>query len=256
MPGRLARSIGAALLAAFLFAPTARAEDVVVFAAASLQNALDSVAAAWHEETGKTAAISYAASSALARQIDAGAPADVFFSADIAWMDYLEERDLIDLQSRASLLGNSIVLIAAAKDAPTVEIAPGFDLAGLLGDGRLAMADTEAVPAGRYGRASLETLGVWESVKDRTAEAENVRAALALVARGEAPYGIVYATDAHAEPGVKVVGTFPTDSHPPILYPAARVRASKNPDAADFVAYLASPEARPLFEAEGFTVLH
>jgi len=245
-------------LAAAVFgflAPAARAEDVVVFAAASLKNALDEVAADWGEASGDSATISYAGSSALAKQIESGAPADVFFSADLAWMDYLEERHLIDTGTRRSLLGNSIVLIASGEDAAPIAIAPGFDLAGALGDGRLAMANVDSVPAGRYGKAALESLGVWGSVADKVAQADNVRAALALVALGEAPLGIVYATDAGAEDQVTVVGTFPDDSHPPIVYPVARTAASTSDATETFLDYLATPEARAVFEAWGFTVL-
>jgi molybdate transport system substrate-binding protein len=237
-----------------LFAPSARAADVLVFAAASLKNALDAVAVDWAEASGHTAAISYAGSSALARQIEAGAPADVFFSADLDWMDYLEERGLIDPATRRSLLSNRIVLVGAAGATP-IEIAPGFDLQGALGGGKLAMANVEAVPAGKYGKAALESLGVWESVADDVAQADNVRAALALVALGEAPLGIVYATDARAEPRVEVLGTFPADTHPPIVYPVARTASSPSDAATSFLDFLATPEARAAFEAEGFTVL-
>ena len=217
--------IAAFAAALTLLAPTARAEDLLVFAAASLKNALDAVAAGWAEESGNTATISYAASSALAKQIEEGAPADVFFSADLAWMDYLEERDLIDPATRTSLLGNRIVLVGGPDAAP-IDIAPGFDLAGALGGGKLAMANVDSVPAGKYGKAALESLGVWESVAGDVAQADNVRAALSLVALGEAPLGIVYATDANAEDNVTVVGTFPDDTHPPIVYPVARTASS------------------------------
>ena len=200
-------------------------------------------------------AISYEASSTLAKQIEQAAPADIFFSADLAWMDYLAERDLIVPETRQSLLGNAIVLVVPADSTATVEIGPGFDLAGLLGDGRLAMANVESVPAGRYGKASLEALGVWESVADKIVQADNVRAALAFVAQGEVPAGIVYATDAVAEPKVKVIGTFPTDSHPPIVYPVALTTSSTNPDAGALPAYIQPAAAKPAFEAQGFTVL-
>jgi molybdate transport system substrate-binding protein len=234
----------------------ARAQDgnVVVFAAASLKNALDAINAEWHKETGKKAVISYAASSALAKQIEGGAPAQIFISADIPWMDYVGQKSLIKQETRSNLLGNRIVLIAAKDGAKAIDIKPGFDLAKLIGDGRLALANVESVPAGRYGKAALETLGAWASVADKLAQAENVRAALLLVSRGEAPAGIVYQTDAAADKGVTIIGTFPEDTHPPIVYPIA-LTASAGPDAAAFLAYIRSGKARPLFEAQGFTVL-
>jgi molybdate transport system substrate-binding protein len=237
-------------------APASAASDVVVFAAASLKNALDDVNAQWRRDTGKSAVISYAASSALARQIEQGSPADVFISADLDWMDYLQKQALIKPDTRANLLGNRIVLVAEKNSKlTTVDITPGFDLAGLLGSGRLAMADVAAVPAGKYGKAALERLGVWPSVEKKVAQAENVRAALILVSRGETPLGIVYATDAAVEPNVKIVGTFPDDTHPPIIYPVALTKGATNPDAAAFLAYLSSPAAKPLFEKQGFSVL-
>ena len=178
-------------------------------------------------KSGEKATISYAASSALAKQIEQGAPADVFFSADLDWMKYLSERKLIKPDTETELLGNRIVLVAPADSSAATEIAPNFDLAGLLGDGRLAMANVDAVPAGKYGKAALETLGVWASVEGKVAQAENVRAALALVSTGEAPLGIVYQTDAKADPKVKVVGIFPQDTHPPIVYPVAETAESE-----------------------------
>jgi molybdate transport system substrate-binding protein len=251
---------GVAALAAIAIGATAYpcvayAGDVVVFAAASLKNALDDIAAKWQHDSGKHVVISYAASSALAKQIEAAAPADIFVSADLAWMDYLQQRNLIVLASRRDLLGNTLVLIAPKNSDVAVTIAPGFPLAALLGDGHLAMADPTSVPAGKYGKAALEKLGVWSAVENRVAAAENVRAALLLVARGEAPLGIVYKTDAAVEPGVKIVATFPADTLPPIVYPIALTATSTNPDAAAFTAYLSSPAARPLFENQGFTVL-
>jgi len=232
----------------------AQSGSLTVFAAASLKNALDAAAAEWRKETGKQVTISYAASSTLAKQIENGAPADLFISADLDWMDYLQQRHLIDPATRVNLLGNSLVLIAPKDSKVQPTIAPGFALAALLGDGRLAMGEPNSVPAGKYGKAALEKLGVWQTVSGRVAAAETVRAALALVARGEAPLGIVYATDAHTEPGVKIVGTFPADSHPPVTYPLALTVAAK-PDAKSLAEYLRSPAAAPLFEAEGFTVL-
>jgi len=246
----------AAAFAAAAVAGTTRAQPrpVLVFAAASLKTALDAIAAAWHRESGKEATISYAASSTLAKQIDNGAPAELFISADQEWMDYLQERNLIDPKTRIDLLGNRLVLTAPASTGSSTRIAPGFPLARLLGNGHLAMADPDAVPAGRYGKAALTALGVWQAVAGRIAAAENVRAALLLVARGEAPLGIVYQTDAAAEPGVRIVGAFPPDSHPPIVYPMALTRAA-GPEAPALAAYLRGSAARALFEAQGFTML-
>ncbi len=243
------------LVLAVPWAIPAAAADIVVFAAASLKNALDDTNRQYQRDTGKRATISYGASSALARQIEAAAPADLFISADLDWMNYVAERKLIRPESRANLLANTIVLIAPADSPATATIGPNFPLAALLGDGRLAMADPIAVPAGKYAKAALERLGVWGSVVDRRATAENVRAALLLVSRGECPLGIVYKTDAVADPGVRIVAAFPADTHPPIVYPMALVAASTHPDAAGFAAYLRSPAARVLFEKQGFTVL-
>ncbi len=235
--------------------PARAQEPVTVFGAASLKTALDAISESWSQEEGRQATVSYAGSSALARQIEEGAPADLFISADLDWMAYLAERNLVDSASERRLLGNRIVLVAPADSSVDLSIAPGFDLAGALGDGRLAMANIDAVPAGRYGKAALETLGVWDGVADKVAQAENVRAALQFVALGEAPLGIVYQTDATVEPGVRVVGTFPEDSHEPIIYPAALTAASANPDAAAFLDYLQGDAARAIFEEQGFTVL-
>jgi molybdate transport system substrate-binding protein len=238
----------------------ARAETpVVVFAAASLKNALDEAAAAWTKETGKTARISYAASSALAKQIEAGAPADLFVSADLAWMDDVAGKDGLKPGTRSNLLRNALVLIAPKDSAVALSLKPGPDLAAAfakaLGDDRIAMGNVAAVPAGKYGKAALESLGAWEGVKDRVAQAENVRAALLLVARGEAPLGIVYATDAVSDPSVRVVATFPAASHPPVIYPVALTKDSTNPDAVALLAYLRSPAARVFFERQGFSVI-
>jgi molybdate transport system substrate-binding protein len=234
----------------------AQGGGMVVFAAASLKTALDEIAAAWAKDTGKPAPrISYAASSALARQIEQGAPADLFISADLDWMDYAAGKNLIRPDSRFNLLGNKIVLIAPRDSRTTTLALTGGDLARALAGGKLSMGNVDAVPAGKYGKAALEKLGAWTSVKDSIAQAENVRAALVLVARGEAPLGIVYGTDAAAEPGVKVVATFPADSHPPITYPAALTRESKNADAKSFLDFLRSAKARAVFEKQGFTVL-
>lgn len=229
---------------------SAAAEEVVVFAAASLKNALDDVAADFQAATGTTVTISYAGSNALAKQILEGAPADVFLSAAVNWMDEVEKDGLV--VDRRDLLGNRLVLIASGKDAPPVAITPGLDLAGLLGDGRLSMAMVDAVPAGQYGKASLESLGIWDEVEGSVAQSENIRAALALVSTGEAPFGIVYATDAAADDNVTVVGTFPEDSHAPIIYPAALLRGAT--DAADRAFYdaLTSAAAVARFKAHGF----
>jgi molybdate transport system substrate-binding protein len=249
----------AALLAtaASISAPqAARADNVVVFAAASLKNALDAVNTDWQKATGKHATISYAASSALAKQIEAAAPADVFISADIDWMDYVAKKNLIVPSSRHNLLGNVLVLIAPSDSkADDVDIKQGLPLAKLLNGGKLAMADPNAVPAGKYGKAALTKLGVWDAVSGSVAAAENVRACLLLVARGEAPYGIVYKTDAAIEPKVKIVGTFPADAVPPIIYPIAQTASSKNPDDAAFISYLSGPDATKQFEHYGFSVV-
>jgi len=242
-------------LAALLPMPVGAAEKVTVFAAASLKNALDEVSAAWKASAGKETTNSYAASSALAKQIESGAPADVFISADLDWMNYLAERNLVAAGSEVQLLGNELVLVAPAGSTATATIAPGFDLAGLLAGGRLAVGDVKSVPAGKYAKAALEKLGVWPSVENSLAQAENVRAALKLVAAGEAPAGIVYQTDAREDDKVKVLATFPADTHPPIIYPAALMAASKNADAAAFVAFLRTPAALDIFRAHGFTIL-
>ncbi|TAU50590.1 molybdate ABC transporter substrate-binding protein [Rhizobium ruizarguesonis] len=241
--------------ATVLSTPAAAAEKLTVFAAASLKNALDAANAAWTKESGKEAVASYAASGAMAKQIENAAPADVFISADLDWMDYVAKKSLIKADTRSNLLGNKIVLVAEKDKAKPVEIKQGFDLAGLLGDGKLAMGEPKSVPAGKYGMAALEKLGVWKSVETKVAGAESVRAALALVSRGEAPYGIVYQTDAAADKGVAIVGTFPADSHPPIIYPIAILAESKNPDASAYLDFLKSDEAAAFFTAQGFTIL-
>jgi molybdate transport system substrate-binding protein len=246
-------SLATVALAASLFGlPAAHAEDAtLVFAAASLKNALDAAVEDYSKTTGKNVTVSYAATSALAKQIQEGAPADIFFSADLDWMDKLQEKKLIAPDSRVTLLGNELVLVAPRDSTTSLTIAPNFPLADTVGDGKLAMALTASVPAGKYGKAALEKLGVWDSVSGKVAEAENVRAALQLVSRGEAPLGIVYTTDANADKSVKVVGTFPEDSHPPILYPIA-LTATAKPDARAFLDYLTSAKAKPIFEEQGF----
>ncbi len=238
-----------------LRAQKAEGPDLVIFAAASLKNALDGANAQWQKDTGKTAKISYAASSALAKQIEQGAPAQIFISADLDWMDYLAGKNLIKADTRSNFLGNRIVLVAPKDKAQPVEIKAGFDLAKVVGDGRLSMANVDSVPAGKYGKAALEKLGVWASVSGKIAQAENVRAALLLVSRGEAPAGIVYQTDAASDPSVAVIGTFPADSHPPIVYPVALTANAGHSDAAGFLTFLKSAKARPFFDVQGFTVL-
>jgi molybdate transport system substrate-binding protein len=247
------RSLTFAALAVSLASPVC-ADEVVVFAAASLKTALDAVAADFEVATGNTVTISYAGSNALAKQILQGAPADVFISAAVNWMDEVGKAGLV--VARKDLLGNTLVLVAHGAGAAPVAIGPGFDLKGLLGDGKLAMGMVESVPAGQYGKASLESLGVWGAVEGSVAQSENVRAALALVVSGEAPYGIVYASDAAGETGVTVVGTFPEDSQKPIIYPAALLTGAA--DAADkaFFKALSADAADAKFTEQGFAVLN
>ena len=234
--------------------PAAKAAEIVVFAAASLKEALDDAVRAYGNQSGDEVKISYAASSALAKQIENGAPADVFISADLDWMDYLQQRNLVKPGTRKSLLGNRLVIIAPADSDLKLDIKPGFDLAGALKGGRLAMADPDSVPAGKYGKAALETLGVWNSIQAAVASAANVRAALVFVSRREAPLGIVYATDAKIEPGVKVIGVFPDNSHDPIIYPMAATVNAK-PETMQYLAFLRSSAAKTIFEGYGFSVL-
>jgi molybdate transport system substrate-binding protein len=250
---RFLRVLAASLLLALAPLP-AFAADVTVFGAASLADALKEIAANYQKQSGKQVAVSLAASSALARQIEASGGADVFISADLDWMDYLDNKGLIQHDTRENLLGNKLVLVAGKDVSTSITVAPHFDLVGALKGGRLAMADPDSVPAGKYGRTALISLGAWNGVVNRVVNAENVRVALAYVSRGEAPLGIVYETDAKADPGVKVVGVFPENSHQPILYPAALVKDAK-PEARTFLAYLASPAARAVFEKDGFTFL-
>ena len=238
-----------------LFSAAHAEEPVTVFAAASLKESAEKIAAAWKAAGGADVTFSFAGSSALAKQIEEGAPADVFISADLKWMDHLDKAGRVKADTRVNLLGNRIVLVAPKDSAVTTTIAPGFPLATLLGNERLAMANVDAVPAGTYGKAALTNLGVWESVKDKVAQAENVRAALLLVSRGEAPLGIVYETDAKVDPSVKVVDAFPEASHPAIVYPVALTTDGKNPRAAEFLAYLQGADAHAIFTAAGFTVL-
>ncbi|MFB9263718.1 molybdate ABC transporter substrate-binding protein [Bradyrhizobium erythrophlei] len=253
---RLCAALLALICAGDLRPARAGHPDVLVFAAASLKSALDEINAQWHGRTGKRATISYASSPALAKQIEQGAPADLFISADEDWMDYLAERKLIRPETRSDLVGNRLVLVSSQGSDLQVNIAPGFPLLSLLGNGRLAMANTEAVPAGKYGRAALEALGVWESVKGSIAQAENVRAALLMVSRGEAPLGIVYESDAVSDPTVSRLGTFPESTHPRIAYPIAVTADSTKPAAFAFIEMLKTPEARAIFEKQGFTKLN
>jgi molybdate transport system substrate-binding protein len=252
----LALSVAAVLAwAAGPIPAAAQGKDVLVFAAASLKNALDEVAAQWQRASGKQVKISYAASNTLIKQIEQGAPADIFISADLDRMDYGAQKNLIKPDTRSNLLGNRLVLVAPKDASLSVDIKLGLDLAALLKGGRLSMANVDAVPAGKYGKTALEKLGAWDGVKDKIAQADNVRAALLMVSRGEAPLGIVYQTDAAADPSVKIVATFPENTHPPITYPFALTKDSTNPDAAAFLNYIKSPAARPAFEKQGFTIL-
>lgn len=229
----------------------ARAESITVFAASSLKASLDQVAADWQSQTQNTVTISYDSSAKLAKQIEQGAPADLFISASKQWMDSLSEAELIQDNSRKDILGNSLILISADPAAPKVQITQGFDLASLLGDGKLAMGLVDSVPAGQYGKEALINLGLWDAVAPKVVQADNVRAAVKLVMTGEASYGIVYTTDAEA--GVTQIGTFPADSHQPIVYPAAVI--SSSPVAQRFLDYLGSDAAGEVFTRAGFVVL-
>ena len=243
------------LCGATLSPALAQDKSLTVFAAASMKNALDDIDAVFTARTGVKVTASYAASSTLAKQIEQGAPADIFLSADTDWMDYATGKKNINEQTRVNLLGNSIVLIAP-KDSriDNVTIGQGFDLAKLAGDGRIATGDVKAVPVGKYAKAALEKLGAWQAAEPKFAMADSVRAALTLVARGEAALGIVYSTDAKVEPGVKIVGTFPADSHPPIIYPVAATTTAK-PEATEYLAFLRSSLAKTTLEKYGFTFL-
>ena len=239
-----------------LMLPTvAQADSVTVFAAASMATALAEIETGFEAASGHDLVISLAGSSALARQIQQGAPADIFISASTDWMNVIEQEGLVKDGTRFDLLGNSLVLVAHGAAAQPIDIGTGFALSALLGEGRLAMALVDAVPAGIYGKAALESLGVWSDVAPKVVQTDNVRAALALVALGEASFGIVYATDAAAEDAVTVVGTFPADSHPPIIYPAAALADRDGPAQAAFLDYLRGADARLAFERQGFTVL-
>jgi len=239
----------AAFLLFAILACAARAQAPTVLAAASLKDALDEVASSYPARP----VIAYGSSAALARQIESGAPADIFISADLDWMDYVEKKNLLAPGTRRNLLGNRLVLIAPAKQPVKLQPAPGFPIAKALGNGRIALAEPNSVPAGKYAKAAFEKLGVWDQVAPRVAAAENVRAALALVSRGETPLGVVYQTDANAERGVMVAGVFPADTHPPIVYPVAALKSAKE-GSAKFLEFLSRPQSRAIFEKHGFAV--
>jgi molybdate transport system substrate-binding protein len=233
-------------------APTA---GPTVFAAASMKTALDAIAGAWTAQTGKSPSIVYGSSAVLAKQIEQDAPADIFISADLNWADYLDKAKLLRPGTRHNILGNELVLIEPADSSVALKIEPGFDLAGATGDGKVAVCTIASCPGGIYAKQSLTSLGVWDKVEPKLAQADNIRSALTLVARGEAHFGIVYATDAKAEPKVKVVGTFPDSSHSPIVYPVAILASSKNSDAESFVAFLSSQAATKILLDQGFSIL-
>jgi molybdate transport system substrate-binding protein len=250
-------SLAVALVAlgAFVAPRPASADDVLIFAAASLKNALDDTVAAYQKNGGSAVKVSYGSSGALAKQIDADAPADIFISADPDWMNDVQKNNKIKTDTRFDFLGNVLVMVEPADSTAKIDIKPNFPLAATLGDNKLAMADPDSVPAGMYGKAALTKLGVWDAVQPKVARAQDVRAALLFVSRKEAPLGIVYQTDAAADPGVKIAGAFPADTYPPIIYPVALTASSKNPDAAKFLAYLRSDAAKPFFTKQGFAIL-
>jgi molybdate transport system substrate-binding protein len=235
--------------------PAEESRAIVAFAAASLKTALDEIAAAFKKDTGNELTITYASSAVLAKQIEQGAPADIFISADIPWMDYVEKANLLKPLTRKNLLGNKLVLIEPVDNKTKLTIEKGFDLAGAIGDGKLAVCSVASCPAGVYAKESLQNLGIWEAVEPKLAQAENVRAALALVARAEAGFGIVYLTDYKAEPKVRLVGTFPESSHKPIVYPVALLASSTNPAAPKAISFLSSQAATKILTAQGFTIL-
>jgi molybdate transport system substrate-binding protein len=249
-------SAGIALAFGLLtMAPAARADDILIFAAASLKNALDDAIANYTKSGAAAPKVSYGSSGALARQIDADAPADIFISADPDWMNDVQKNNKIKTETRFDFLGNVLVMIEPADSTTKLDIVPGFPLAKVLGNERLSMADPDSVPAGMYGKAALTKLGVWDAIEPKIARAQDVRAALTFVSRKEAPFGIVYQTDAAADKGVKVAGVFPANTYPPIIYPAAITASSKNPEAARFFAYIHLDAAKPSFEKQGFSVL-
>lgn len=245
------------VLAALLPSPaTTHAEEqkVTVFAAASLKNAMDEIAAGWKQQTGGEVLLVFAGSSALARQIIHGAPADILISANTKWMDAVEDAGLTQSGSRTGLLANDLVLITHGVDKPEIDL-NGFDLAAALGSGRLAMALVDAVPAGIYGKAALQSLGMWDGVKNNVAQTDNVRAALALVESGEAPFGIVYATDAKASRNISILAAFPAGSHPPIIYPAAALTGGRSSNKESFLKFLKNRSSIAAFKRQGFKVL-
>lgn len=250
--------LGVVLITVALFgAASARADDVLVFAAASQRNALDAVIEAYGKSGKDTVKASYQSSSTLARQIEQGAPADIFISANPKWMDYLDGRKLIDPATKVDMFGNGLVLVTAKdSNAGKVALEKGFDLAALVRDGRLAVGDPDHVPAGIYAKQAMRSLGLWDSMQPKLARADNVRSALALVSRGEAPYGIVYSSDAVADANVKVIGAFPDDSHPRIVYPVAVMADAGNAAGAKaFLGFLKTPEAVRIYQQFGFRVL-
>ena len=253
---RLAGILSAVFVLAIGLVPTAAQDNTItVFAAASMKNALDDINGTYTARIGVKVVASYAASSALAKQLEQGAPADVFISADTDWMDYAASRKNINEATRVNLLANSIVLVAPKdSEIDKVTIGQGFDLAKLAGDGRIATGDVKSVPSGKYAQAALQKLGSWRTAEQKFAMTDNVRAALTLVARGEAALGIVYSTDARVEPGVKIVGIFPGDAHPAIIYPVAATTAAK-PEARVYLAFLRSTAAKSIFEKYGFKFL-
>jgi molybdate transport system substrate-binding protein len=243
-----------------LLAPVgAQADNITVFAASSLKTALDAVTDGWSAQTGHQVAISYDASSKLAKQIQQGAPADIFISAAPEWMDVLQSDGLIVPETRRDIASNQIVLIASDPTTPRVTISADLDLRALLKGGKLSMAMVDSVPAGQYGKEALNHFGLWSKVEADVVQSDNVRAALALVALGEAPLGIVYTSDAVPDPdggrSVTVIATFPPDSHRTILYPAAQTTAGSAPAATAFLDHLSSKAARAVFAANGFTLL-
>ena len=251
------RAVLAGIAATFTLAGTAAAAEqpVTVFAAASLTDVLKAAAASWQAKGNGPVVLSFGSSSAIAKQVEAGAPAEIFASADEKWMKYLADKNLIAADTVHRPIGNDLVLVAPADSKVSIAIAPNFDLAGALSGGRLSMGDPKGVPAGSYGKQALTKLGVWTSIEPQIAPAENVRAALALVQRGEAPLGIVYTTDARGATGVKVVGTFPDDSHDPIVYPMAIVAGHDRPEVKAFFDFLLSAEGKTLFKSYGFKTL-
>ena len=256
-PARLLPSLLACVVTAFSTVSQAQESKkpvLLVFAAASHTNVLGELALEWEKISGIPVKLSFAASSVLARQIEAGSNADVFISADQEWMDYLQTRDLIDRSSRRNLVGNRLVLIAPADSKIELKIARGFKLADALAGGRLATGDPDTVPVGRYARSALTTLGVWDEVADRLVRADNVRSAMLFVSRGEVPLGIVYATDAAVDTKVRVIDTFPADTHAAITYPAAATRGAR-PDASAFVVFLKGGQARVAWRKFGFVEL-